>query len=71
MRFIGLIFCDDAIRYYANLKAITYESTSLDRIVADQSHRVDSAVFFIFIESINPLSFSSEKAIERNKTSLS
>ena len=26
--------------YYANLKAIRYESTSLNRIVADKSHRV-------------------------------
>ena len=28
------------LRYYANLKAIRYESTSLKRIVADKSHRV-------------------------------
>ena len=28
------------LRYYANLKAIRYESTSLNRIVADKSHRV-------------------------------
>ena len=27
-------------RYYANLKAIRYESTSLNRIVADKSPRV-------------------------------
>ena len=27
-------------RYCANLKAIRYESTSLNRIVADKSHRV-------------------------------
>ena len=26
--------------YFANLKAIIYESTSLNRIVADKSHRV-------------------------------
>ena len=32
-------FCIDA-RYCANLKAIRYESTSLNRIVADKSHRV-------------------------------
>ena len=28
------------LRYCANLKAIGYESTSLNRIVADKSHRV-------------------------------
>ena len=28
------------LRYCANLKAIRYESTSLNRIVADKSHRV-------------------------------
>ena len=28
------------LRYRANLKAIGYESTSLNRIVADESHRV-------------------------------
>ena len=28
------------LRYFANLKAIRYESTSLKRIVADKSHRV-------------------------------
>ena len=28
------------LRYCANLKAIVYESTSLNRIVADKSHRV-------------------------------
>ena len=27
------------LRYFANLKAIRYESTSLNRIVADKSHR--------------------------------
>ena len=29
-----------ALRYCANLKAIRYESTSLNRIVADKSRRV-------------------------------
>ena len=28
------------LRYCVNLKAIRYESTSLNRIVADKSHRV-------------------------------
>ena len=28
------------LHYCANLKAIKYESTNLDRIVADKSHRV-------------------------------
>ena len=28
------------LRYCENLKAIRYESTSLNRIVADKSHRV-------------------------------
>ena len=32
------------LRYCANLKAIRYESTSLNRIVADRSHRVIVAV---------------------------
>ena len=31
------------LRYCANLKAIRYESTSLNRIVADKSHRVIAA----------------------------
>ena len=32
------------LRYCANLKAIRYESTSLNRIVADKSHRVIAAL---------------------------
>ena len=32
------------LRYYANLKATSYEPTSLNRIVADKSHRVIVAV---------------------------
>ena len=28
------------LRYCANLKAVSYESTSLNRIVANKSHRV-------------------------------
>ena len=40
----GAIYCPDSfvlvLRYCANLKAIRYESTSLNRIVADKSHRV-------------------------------
>ena len=32
-------FCNDAT-FCANFKAIRYESTSLNRIVADKSHRV-------------------------------
>ena len=28
------------LRYFANFKAMRYESTSLNRIVADKSHRV-------------------------------
>ena len=40
----GAIHCPDSfvlmLRYCANLKAIRYESTSLNRIVADKSHRV-------------------------------
>ena len=31
------------LRYCVNLKAIRYESTSLNRIVADKSHRVITA----------------------------
>ena len=40
----GVIYCPHSfvlmLRYCANLKAIRYESTSLNRIVADKSHRV-------------------------------
>ena len=40
----GAIYCPDSfvlmLRYCANMKAIRYESTSLNRIVADKSHRV-------------------------------
>ena len=40
----GAIYRPDSIvlmlRYCANLKAIRYESTSLNRIVADKSYRV-------------------------------
>ena len=32
------------LRYCANLKAIRYESTTLNRIVADKSHRVIAAL---------------------------
>ena len=32
------------LRYCANLKAIRYESTSLNRIAADKSHRVIAAL---------------------------
>ena len=32
------------VRYCANLKAIRYESTSFNRIVADKSHRVIAAL---------------------------
>ena len=34
------------LRYCANLKVIRYESTSLNRIVADKSHRVTVALNF-------------------------
>ena len=40
----GAIYRPDSfvlmLRYCANLKAIRYESTTLNRIVADKSHRV-------------------------------
>ena len=40
----GAIYRPDSfelmLRYYANLKAIIYESTSLNRIVADKSQQV-------------------------------
>ena len=43
-RLQGAIYRPDSfvlmLRYYANLKAIRYESTSLNRIVVDESHRV-------------------------------
>ena len=42
------------LRYCANLKAIRYETTSFNRIVADKSHRVIAALIsfqlmFIFV----------------------
>ena len=44
LRLHGVIYRSDSfvlmLRYCANLKAIRYESTSLNRIVADKSHRV-------------------------------
>ena len=43
----GTIYRPDSfvlmLRYCVNLKAIRYESTSLNRIVADKSHRVIAA----------------------------
>ena len=43
----GAIYCPDSfvlmLRYCANLKAIRYEPTSFNRIVADKSHRVIAA----------------------------
>ena len=43
----GAIYRPDSfllmLRYCANLKAIRYESTSLNRIVADKSHLVIAA----------------------------
>ena len=37
------------LRYCANLKAIRYESTNLNRIVADKSHRVIVAIMYDFL----------------------
>ena len=46
----GAIYRPDSfvlmLRYCANLKAIRYESTGLNRIVADKSHRVIVALVF-------------------------
>ena len=46
----GAIYRPDSfvlmLRYCANLKAIRYESTSLNRIVADKSHRVIAALSY-------------------------
>ena len=40
----GVIYRSDSfvlmLRYFVNLKAIRYESTSCNRIVADKSHRI-------------------------------
>ena len=46
------------LRYCTNLKAIRYESTSLNRIVADKSHRVivayaSSSVAEVFVTGSN------------------
>ena len=43
------------LRYHGNLKAIRYESTSLNRIVADKSHRVIAALFYHAIMRRNQL----------------
>ena len=47
LQFHGVIYRFDSfvlmLRYCANLKAIRYESTSLNRIVADKSHCVIKA----------------------------
>ena len=43
----GAIYCPDSfvlMLYCANLKAIRYESTNLNRIVADKSHRVNAKI---------------------------
>ena len=44
LRLHGVIFRPDSfvltVRYCANLKAIRYESTSLNRITSDKLHRV-------------------------------
>ena len=46
----GAIYRPDSfvsmLPYYANLKAMRYESTSLNRIAADKSHRVIAALVF-------------------------
>ena len=51
----GAIYRPDSfvsmLRYCANLKAIRYESTTLNGIVADKSHRLDLASkvsYFLF-----------------------
>ena len=45
------------LRYCANLKAIRYESTSLNRIVADKSHRVIAALPDDYKSNTKPLSY--------------
>ena len=42
------------LRYCANLKAIRYESTSLNRIVADKSHRVIAAIVYAYAQMTPP-----------------
>ena len=48
LRLHGAIYGPDSfvLRYCANLKAMRYDSTSLNRIVADTSHRVIVAIHF-------------------------
>ena len=41
--------------YCANLKAIKYESTSLDRIVGDKSHRVIVAKVVLTFPALFPI----------------
>ena len=49
----GAIYRPDSfvlmLRYCANLKAIIYESTSLNRMVADKSHRVIAAQINLYV----------------------
>ena len=51
----GAIYRPDSfvlmLRYCANLKAIRYESTNLNRIVADKSHRVIVATLLCELQS--------------------
>ena len=53
----GAIYRHDSfvlvLRYCANLKAIRYESTSLNRIVADKSHRVIVALRRQLVSDLN------------------
>ena len=62
----GAIYRPDSVvmvlRYCANLKTIRYESTSLNRIIADKSHRVIVALLSLHQELADlslPLAFSS------------
>ena len=51
----GAIYLPDSFvlmpRYCANLKARRYESTSLNRIVADKSHRVIVSLYIYYLKS--------------------
>ena len=53
----GAIYRPDSfvlmLRYCPNLKAIRYESTSFNRIVADKSHRVIAALSYFLLVANN------------------
>ena len=54
----GAIYRPDSfvlmLRHCVKLKAIGYESTSLNRIAADKSHRVIVALHSLWLKAVSP-----------------